>query len=144
VHHSATDPFTVGYTVNCIRYLMDSNPVSVMSAKPDILSTKDGSKDNVDAGMNATFAFPADATGSIYCCLSEPPRFGIIPRMPGAGFTVQCENGELRMFNFGLPALYHYIEVSTKTGPGGKEKKRVEKAYTPTKPGVKGEAWWQT
>jgi predicted dehydrogenase len=141
----ATDLFALGYTVSCIRYLMDSNPTSVVSAKPNMFRTKDGIKDNIDVGMSATFTFPADATGSIYCCLREPPRFGIIPILPGIDFTVQCENGELKMYNFGFPTLYHYLEISTKTGPGGKErKKRLEKVYTSTKPGVKGEAWWST
>jgi predicted dehydrogenase len=145
MYYPITNLCTVGYTISCLRYLMGSNPISVISAKPDVFRTKDGSKDKIDAGMTATLVFPADATASIYCHHRAPPRFGIIPQIPGAGVTVQCENGELKMFNYLWPFLYHYIEVSTKTGPGGKgRKKRLEKVYIPTKPGVKGEAWWST
>ena len=107
--------------------------------------TKNGSRDNIDTSMSADLAFPNDATGHIFCSLRMPLRFGIIPDIMSAPVNIQCENGELQINNFVWPTLYHSIQVSTKTGPGGTErKKRVEKIYTPTASEVKGEDWWMT
>ena len=95
--------------------------------------------------MTATFSFPGDATGTIACHLREPPLLGFIPRFPSILLTVTCENGKMKLYNFVMPSIYHYIEVTTKTGPQGKSsKKRVEKVYKPTQPDVKGEEWWVT
>ena len=62
--------------------------------------------------------------------------------MPQMSLTVTCEGGDLKMYNFILQMLYHYIEVSPKDRKEGKA--RVEKVYKPTEEGWKGENWWGT
>lgn len=133
------------YNVNCLRYLFGTDPSEVLSATADPMPTTDGSASKVDAGTTATFAFPGDATGTAVCHMRVPPSFGLVPIMPTIFLSVSCENGELKVFNFVMPTLYHWIEVSVKDGKGGKAvKKRVEKVYKPLEPGVKGEEWWTT
>ncbi len=135
----------LGYTINCLRYLTSSNPTSVLSATPDLVPSKTDSPSLVDAGTTATLAFPSDITGTLTCHLCKPPTLRVIPKLPNVTFQVTCENGEMSMYNFVMPTLYHWIEVSVKTGKGGKDrKKRVEKVYKPTDPEWKGEEWWTT
>lgn len=126
--------------------MFGADPLSVISATPlEVVATQDGSTPNVDAGMTATFAFPGDATATIGVYLREPLRFGFIPRMPSISLTATCENGEMKIFNYVMPSVYHYIEVTTKSGPQGKTiKKRVEKVYKPLDANAKGEEWWLT
>lgn len=133
------------YTLHCLRYLFGANPLEVLSATADTMPTSDGSPSKIDAGTTATFAFPGDATGTATCHMRVPPTLGIIPALPSMPLSVTCEKGELKVFNFVMPTLYHWIEVSVKDGKGGKAiKKRVEKVYKPLNPGVKGEEWWTT
>ena len=54
---------------------------------------------------------------------------------------VKGEKGTLRMFNFAMPTIYHWIEVSVRD-ERGREKKRIEKVYKSES--VKGEEWWTT
>ena len=142
----ATDLTVIGYTVNCLRYMIGAEPLSVTSASPlELAPSKDASPPNVDTGMTASFSFPGDATAAITCSLGEPLMLGFIPRIPTVLLKVTCENGEMKVYNFVLPTFYHYIEVTTKTGPQGKHsKKRTEKVYKPSQTDQKGEDWWTT
>ncbi|KAJ7149260.1 hypothetical protein C8R43DRAFT_1088243 [Mycena crocata] len=74
---------------------------------------------------SATFALSGSATGTVLCDLAVPPTLGLIPSIPDLGAVIQCENGELRIFNYMMPALSHSITVA----PTGR-KSSVEKAYT--------------
>lgn len=131
--------------MNCIRYMTSTEPVTVTSAKPAVFSSKTRPASNIDEGMTAEVTFSNDATGLVVCHLRNPPSYYFIPKMPEFLLTVQCEGGELKLYNFVMPTFYHYIEVSMKTGKDGKgRKKRVEKVYKPTEAGVKGEEWWTT
>ena len=131
--------------MSCIRYMTSAEPVTVTSAKPATFMGKTRSAPNVDEGMTAEVTFPNDATGTVFCHLRNPPSFWFIPKMPEFFLSVKCEGGELKMNNFVMPTLYHYIEVSVKTGKDGKGRKsRVEKVYKPIEAGIKGEEWWTT
>lgn len=134
--------------MNTLRYFASANPTSVISATPDPFPVPNGSEhlDRVDAGMQATLAFPGDVVGTLTChhrVPSGPLRLYLVPILPEMSLTVQCENGELEVFNHIKSTTYHYIKVSVKTGKEGKERKsRIEKVYKPTQPGQKGEDWW--
>ena len=131
--------------MNCLRHIIGADPLDVLSATPDLMPTKDGSASKIDQGMTAMFAFPGDATGTVTCHMRVPPTLGFIPHFPTIRLAVICENGELNVFNFVMPSLYHSIEVSVKDGKGGQgRKKRIEKVYKPTESGIKGEDWWTT
>lgn len=128
--------------MNVLRFLAGADPTSVLSATQlNVPKPVRDSPQLVDEGMAATLAFPDDVTGSLSVNLREPFLYGIIPRFPKVHVSVQCENGEIRVFNFVMPTLYHYIEVKTKDKGG---KTRTEKVYKPTEAGFKGEEWWLT
>jgi hypothetical protein len=56
----------------------------------------------------------------------------------------ECENGDIELYNYIAPWIYHWIQIQTKDPSGkGKLKERVEKAYT-FADGGKGEEWWTT
>ena len=135
-----------GYTINALRYLTNSNPIEVTSATPELVPNKDGSPSLVDGGMSAELVFPNNITGSLTANLRAAPLYGFVHRvLPWMYLKVQCEGGDVVLFNYVMATLYHYIEVSVKTGKEGKErKKRVEKVYKPTADGAKGEDWWST
>ena len=144
-----TDPsLLAGYTINVIRYLSSSGPTFVLSASHD-LYTPPGApaafKPNVDRATAATLALPNGATASLTCDLSMPFIFGILPRMPQFRAIVQCEGGEIEIYNFLQPTFYHWIKVTTKDGTG-RSKTRFEKSYTfpNAKMEGKGEPWWTT
>ncbi|KAG5634295.1 hypothetical protein H0H81_002506 [Sphagnurus paluster] len=128
------------YTLNCIRYLSSSEPISVISAE-HTLHTSD-----VDRRTISTFALPNNATASLMCDLGVPLSYGIIPSMPQIGATVTCEGGVIEIYNFVLPTIYHSIKVTTKLAAGKGSTKRVEKVYTFEEGKMigKGEAWWTT
>ena len=64
--------------------------------------------------------------------------------MPDIGVTVNCENGEVELYNYVAPGLYHWIRVRVQdTSTKGKVKERVEKAYK-FWDGGQGEEWWTT
>ncbi|KAF5383625.1 hypothetical protein D9615_003556 [Tricholomella constricta] len=135
------------YTLDCIRYLSSSNPTSVLSANHDLhtpASAASSFKPDVDRSTTATLALPNDATASLKCDLGIPFSYGIVPSVPQVRAIVTCEGGEIDMFNFVAPTLYHSIKVTTKGANGGKT--RVEKVYTfaEGKMEGKGEAWWMT
>lgn len=81
------------------------------------------------------------------CNLRMPPSYGFIPKFPDIKVRVECEGGEVELFNYLQPTLYHYIEVAVREeGSGTGRKKRVEKVYSPrdAKMEWKGEDWWTT
>jgi predicted dehydrogenase len=132
--------------LNTLRYFSSSNPIAVIDAKPDVFKVKNDENSHlIDAGMEATLSFPNDVIGTLSCHLRVSPRMSIVPIIPEMRMKVVCENGDLEVFNHIVPTLYHWIQVSVKTGPGGKARKtRVEKLYKPSEAGSKGEEWWST
>ncbi|KAG6848333.1 hypothetical protein H0H93_001136 [Arthromyces matolae] len=138
------------YTVSVLRYLASSEPISVLSAE-HALYVPPGSppsfKPTIDRSTTASLAFPNDVTASLKCDLATPPKFGFIPTMPEVIVTVTLEGGEIELFNFVVPTLYHSLKVTPKSGNGNKKgKARVEKVYTFKDGGMdgKGEDWWTT
>ncbi|KAH0582811.1 hypothetical protein H2248_010719 [Termitomyces sp. 'cryptogamus'] len=136
------------YTLNVIRYLSSSNPTSVISAEHSIFTPVNSPasfKPNIDRGTTAMLALPKNATASLKCDLAMPLKYGFIPPMPLVNATITLEGGEIEIYNFVMPTLYHSIKVTTKDA-NKKIKTTVEKVYTfaDGKMEGKGEAWWTT
>ncbi|KIY45672.1 NAD(P)-binding protein [Fistulina hepatica ATCC 64428] len=126
------------YTLSCVRYLVGSAPTSVIAtATAASLYKPDENAHLIDGAVTATLAFPNDVTATITSDEAMPHHFGFIPRLPQVYVTVKCEGGEVKLYNFVMPTIYHYITVTPRDG-----KSRTEKAYT-FKDG-KGEEWWAT
>ncbi|KAF8225364.1 NAD(P)-binding protein [Tricholoma matsutake] len=124
------------YNLSCIRYLTSSEPISVLSAShvPHVPSSSPADfVSNIDLGTTATLSFPNDVVATLNC--------SFIPQMPQCDFTVECEGGNVTMFNFVLPTYYHSIKVYIRD-----KKTRVEKVYSFADAGIdaKGEKWWMT
>ncbi|KAL4071626.1 hypothetical protein V8B97DRAFT_1899795 [Scleroderma yunnanense] len=130
------------YTLSCARYLASNDPTAIVDAKT-LRYPKDP---RIDTATSADLLFPPSTPGgepvkvSMKCDMMVPPRFGIIPRPEGVTVHIVCEQGDVHLFNYTMPVIYHYITV---TPHGGK--KRTEKVYSfPPTSSVKGEAWWST
>ncbi|KAJ6565974.1 NAD(P)-binding protein [Mycena sp. CBHHK59/15] len=117
------------YTINAMRYFTGADPTSVTSVKHELSSAQ------VDRKTTATLALPGPITSTIMCDLAVPHTLMLIPHLPVMNAVIKCERGEISVFNYIMPALYHSITVKSKTGS------RVEKAYT--FPDL-GEPWWTT
>jgi len=121
------------YPISAVRSVLSSEPTEVLSATH---KAHPGDK-RVDGATDAALAFSNGMTAEIGCDLQMSWYFAIVPKWPVLHITVQLEGGEISMFNFPAPQIYHSITVTPKEG-----KQRVEKAYKP-KHG-KGEEWWTT
>ncbi|KAJ3490933.1 hypothetical protein NLI96_g1063 [Meripilus lineatus] len=134
------------YTMNCLRYLSGANPLEVISASSEVYPN-DPTRTLIDTGTTATLSFPSSVVGTLTCNLRQSPSYGVIPKFPSIRAKVECEGGEIEVYNYVAPFLYHYIQVSVRDGQGGKgRKKRIEKIYNPqdAKFDWKGEDWWST
>jgi len=112
-----------------MRYFAGANPTSVESVDHELVSPQ------IDRRTAAKFTLPGSVTSTILCDLGVPPTLGVIPSLPDIRAVIKCEKGEIEVYNYVMPTLYHSITVTT----GGK--KRVEKAYT--FPNL-GQPWWTT
>ncbi|KZT25260.1 NAD(P)-binding protein [Neolentinus lepideus HHB14362 ss-1] len=134
------------YTMSCVRYLTGLDPIEVKEAKADTPIFKKASPSSeaslVDITTTAHLAFPNSISGSIMCSLGLPAwgPFKILPRFPDCLVRVECEGGEIALFNYPEAWAYHYITVQKRDGKG--RKVRTEKAYKPRN--GKGEEWWTT
>ena len=113
--------------------MTDSEPLSVSTATASG-HTLDPTR--IDRGMKAILQFPNDVLGEIECDFAAPGwgPFNIIPRMFKGSVTVTLEGGEVELFNFFLPHVYHYIKVRPTHG-----KARTERVY---KGENLGQDWW--
>jgi len=132
------------YTMNCIRYLSSSNPISVLSASHDLhipSSSPSNFVPNTDRGTIATLSLPNNVVATLNCNLGLPAYLGFIPRFPRVDVAVECEGGKVDMLNFVIPTIYHSIKVHVRD-----KTTRVEKAYRFENAGMnaKGEEWWST
>ncbi|KDQ61328.1 hypothetical protein JAAARDRAFT_30745 [Jaapia argillacea MUCL 33604] len=136
------------YTMNAIRFVTGSDPTSVISATSDKYtapgSTPSSPDSLIDKGTTAHLALPNDVSATLMCSLGLPAWLGILPVLPRVFVKVQCEGGEVDIFNQVGPWVYHSITVKKREGSGRKQ--RVEKAYTFKESGVdgNGEEWWTT
>lgn len=130
--------------MNCLRHLTSSNPIAVLSATSKTHPSPSSTEQLVDTSTRATLSFPNDVTGTLYCDLAKPwwGPFGLIPPMPDIGIMVECEGGDVELFNFPGPVFYHSITVRRKDAQG-RITKRVEKAYK-CDDGRNEEDWWTT
>lgn len=134
--------------MNCIRYLAAANPAEVTTAShiPSPISTHStgSSHSLVDRRTTATLSLPNSVLATITCDLGVPFYLGLLPTMPQVKVTVECEGGEVELFNFVLPTLYHWIRVSIRDGARGGRRHRIEKVYKFQAGKGKGEDWWTT
>ncbi|KAJ3812505.1 NAD(P)-binding protein [Lentinula aff. lateritia] len=114
------------YSLNCIRYLSSSDPISVVSATPLPLKSANIQETKIDRGMSATLALPNDVLASMDVDLSMPWEF-FPPKLYKMWVEVKCEGGAVGVQNFVLPTFWHSIRVSNKAG--GATAQRVEKVY---------------
>ncbi|KAF4610430.1 hypothetical protein D9613_007038 [Agrocybe pediades] len=132
------------YTMSCIQYMASSDPSSVLSTS-HVAFTPKGVSENyvpkVDRRMEATLSFPKDVTATIRCDLAMPHTFGFIPKIPVVRVKVEGLVGNVEVFNFVSPTLYHSITVKIKGGASRTEKVYVNKDEEGK---AKGEAWWMT
>ncbi|KAJ3877084.1 NAD(P)-binding protein [Lentinula edodes] len=134
------------YSLNCIRYLSSSDPVSVVSATPLSLKSADIQETKIDRAMSTTLALPNDVLASMEVDLSMPWEF-FPPKLYKMWVEVKCEGGNVGVQNFVLPTFWHSIQVSNKAS-GGTTTQRVEKVYKFADDQSKvldlGEDWWLT
>lgn len=134
------------YTLNCIRFLSGVDPTDVQDATAlaHVFKTPPSSSEAslVDDTTTAHLAFPNSMSGAIMCSLGLTGwgPFSILPLWPEVAAHVQCEGGEIKLFNYPGSWAYHYITVSKRKGSG--RITRTEKAYKPKN--GKGEDWWTT
>lgn len=122
-----------GYTLSIIRYLTNAAPTAVLSVAHDLAPNDK----LVDKRTTAVLALPNDVTAELMCDLGLPPQLGFIPAMPDIRAVVQCEGGELELFNFAAPVIYHRIDVRPRGGAA-----RREKVYA--REGAAEQEWWST
>jgi hypothetical protein len=135
-----------GYLVNCIRYLSGSDPTSVVSVSPTLYPESRNAPANfakIDTRTVATLALPANVIGNLTVDLALAPTMGFIPKIPSFTLVVECEGGDVELWPFIMPTVYHSITVKTRQGGQKGSNVRVEKQYT-FDDGGKGEAWWTT
>ncbi|KIM79362.1 hypothetical protein PILCRDRAFT_10492 [Piloderma croceum F 1598] len=134
------------YPLSAIRFLARSAPTSVLSATSSVYPSPSSTQQLVDLGTKATLSFPNDVTATLNCDFRQPwwGLFGLIPSMPDIKLTANCENGEVELYNYLAPTLYHWIRVRVQDpSRKGKVIERVEKVYK-FGDGSKGEDWWTT
>lgn len=93
----------------------------------------------IDRSMHSKLSMPSSVEAETFVDFSMPGwgPFHLFPRMIKGSVYVTLEDGELELYNFALPHVYHSIKVK----PRGR-KSRVEKWYTFS--GGLGEEWWTT
>lgn len=141
------------YCIDAMRYFASSNPSSVLTASHLHPTTEERHK-LVDRSVNATFSFDDKSIiGTIHGDLAAPLTLGFIPGFPQMNASIQCEMGEIQVWNYVMPTLFHSITVTKGKGKGSKpdsldlaQTKRVEKVYKWRDVGVDahGEDWWTT
>jgi predicted dehydrogenase len=133
--------FSTGYTINCIRYLTSSNPTSVLDATPTLYPLAASlSLGQIDRAMTATLELSNSATAKLKVDLAVP--YSLIPPIPEVRAVVDCEKGEVEIFNFVFPTIYHNIRVTSIDG-NNKATTRY-KEYISEDDKAKGEIWWTT
>ncbi|TFK26201.1 NAD(P)-binding protein [Coprinopsis marcescibilis] len=134
------------YTMNFIRYITSSDPVSVNTAVYEAAKNPKASPETVskvDRMFKATLSMPNDVTATIHGDLAPPYRLGFIPNVDITA-VIECESGTVEIYNWVSPTLYHTITITQKDDKG-KKTTRKEKAYAFGDPGQgKGEDWWTT
>jgi predicted dehydrogenase len=105
------------YTVHCLRQLGPGEP-AVVSAQATMLRGRPG----IDRAMRATFLFPSGATGEIVCSLWSRRVLAVSARVIG-------DAGELTVFNFVAPQVYHHLSVRT-VARRWRERVPSESSYT--------------
>lgn len=99
------------YAVNCMRYLVGSEPTKVVKASVEEAFA------GVDKSAAATFSFASGITARIRCSFCA--------RFFNAQASVHGIEGSLRMINYITPFLYHCIELRDSSGRAV----RTEKIY---------------
>lgn len=89
--------------------------------------------------MHAKFSMPSSIEAETLVDFSMPGwgPFHLLPRAIKGSVYVTLEGGEVELYNFALPHIFHSIKVKPRVGSS-----RVEKRYT--FPSGLGEEWWTT
>jgi len=87
------------YAVHCLRQLGTGEPV-VLDARATLRSP------GVDRAMTASLRFPDGAEGRVTCSMWSRRLLGVSARVVG-------DSGELKIFNFVAPHIFHRLTVRT-------------------------------
>ncbi|KZW02290.1 NAD(P)-binding protein [Exidia glandulosa HHB12029] len=126
------------YPLSFIRWLLDAEPISVISASAIPAHTSTLSAP-LDRGTTALLSFPNDVTASLTCDSATPLPWEIMPKVE---MKIECERGSVYILNFVQPTAYHYVTVHRQ----GK-RPTTEKIYSSgplSQKKFKGEDWWTT
>ena len=111
-----------------IRFIAGAEPTSVVSANSQLVANpkNEEAKQRIDVGTTASLAFPDDVLGSINCHSQQSGwgPFGLFPRIPDLYVEAICDGGSIKIFNYVVPSVYHYITVNPKGG-----KKRAPSSF---------------
>ncbi len=115
------------YPLAALRFITSSDtaPLTITSATA-VGQALDPAR--VDRSMHAKFTLPnSHATGELTVDFGIPGLgpFGLIPRMIKNEIVVSTEGGEVLVYNFVSPGVFHYIRAKSKKG-----RTRYEQAYT--------------
>lgn len=103
-HHLSAKRRAV-YPLSFIRWLLDAEPISVISASAIPAHTSTPSAP-LDRGTTALLSFPNDVTASLTCDSATPLPWGIKPKVE---MKIECERGSVYILNFVQPTAYHYV-----------------------------------
>ncbi|KZW02292.1 NAD(P)-binding protein [Exidia glandulosa HHB12029] len=126
------------YPLSFIRWVLNAEPVSVISAESLPAHTSTPSAP-LDRATTAVLAFPNDVTASFRVDCQTPLLWDFMPKIE---MKIECELGSVFFQNFVQPTPYHFITVKRH----GK-RATTEKVYSPgplSQNKHKGEDWWST
>lgn len=134
--------------MNCVRYVAGADPTSVESSTSVLYTGPPlgANANKVESQATATLLFPSGAKGEIHADLALAPNFGVIPKLPDIRLTIKCSKGEVELWPFVMPSLFHSITIKTWDDDKKRANVRVEKKYVmdSSDGAFKGEAWWTT
>jgi len=107
------------YALSLLRFIMDSEPISVTSAKASLL------KEGIDNAIEATLVFPEGRTGSISCSYTESY---FRPGKSVPTVTIEGERGTVTISNWMIPTIWHSLKIF-KLRDNGEGYTETEKRY---------------
>jgi predicted dehydrogenase len=132
------------YVLSSTRYYLHQPKLESVNSATAIPAPHDS---RVDSSMSAELTFKSDLSSNpvkstIYADMNRANHFGLIPRVwELPSIKIECEKATVYFYNYMMPHLYHFIEITDKkTGHTSYQK---HYSFGP-KWGARGESWWST